>query len=330
MTVSKQAEASAVEHAREVLDIEARAIEAARRRLGGEVQQATQLILACRGRVVVTGIGKSGTIAQKIASTLSSTGTPALFLHSGEGVHGDLGMVTTDDVLIALSYSGESDEVGAIVPAIKRMGIPIIAFTGRPESALGSAAEVVIDCAVEQEACPLGLAPTASTTVMLALGDALAIALMRARNFGAADFARRHPAGSLGRRLLLTAADVMRTGDEMVTARPADLLKDVLFAITKPRAGCALMVDDDGKLIGIITDGDVRRALVSDEHALRRPAGDFMVRGPKTIAPTQLAAEALRLAVEGPFKIADLPVVGDDGKPVGVINIKDLLSAGLV
>ena len=330
MTVSRQVASAALEHAREVLEIEARAIAAARQRLGAEIQQASDLILNCRGRVVVTGIGKSGTVAQKIASTLSSTGTPALFLHPSEGVHGDLGMVTTDDVLIALSYSGESDEVGAILPAIKRMGVPIVAFTGRVESALAGAAEVVIDCGVEQEACPLGLAPTASTTVMLALGDALAIALMRARNFGAADFARRHPAGSLGRRLLLTAADVMRTGEEMVTARPPDLLKDVLFAITRPRAGCALMLDDDGRLIGIITDGDVRRALVSDENALRRPAGDFMTPHPKTIAPTQLASEALRLAVEGPFKILDLPVVGGDGKPVGVINIKDLLTAGLV
>ena len=314
--------------AREALRVEADAILALRDRLGKEFASAIKLILSCRGRVVVTGIGKSGHVGQKIAGTLNSTGTPAQFLHPAEGVHGDLGMVTASDVLMVLSHSGDTEEILAILPAVKRIGVPIIAFTGRPDSTLSRASTVVLDVQVSREACPLNLAPTASTTVMLALGDALAVALMQARKFTAEDFASRHPAGSLGRRLLLSVGDLMRTGDRVPTVSPDTVLMDALFAITKALAGAAHVVDEQGMLIGIITDGDVRRAVVADEANLHRPTVNVMTRSPKTITPDLLATEALRLAEM--HQIADLPVVDQDGRPVGMINIKDLLLAGIV
>ena len=318
----------ALEAAREALQVEAEAVLALRDRLGEEFTRAIELIVACAGRVVVTGMGKSGHVGQKIAGTLNSTGTPAQFLHPAEGVHGDLGMVTASDVLMVLSHSGDTEEILAILPAIRRIGVPIIAFTGRADSMLAQASAVVLDVQVAREACPLNLAPTASTTAMLALGDALAVALMQARRFTAEEFASRHPAGSLGRRLLLSVGDVMRTGDRVPTVAADTVLMDALFRITKALAGAAHVVDGKGVLIGIITDGDVRRAVVADEANLHRPTERVMTRSPKTITPDRLATEALRLAEM--HQIADLPVVDQDGHPVGMINIKDLLLAGIV
>lgn len=318
----------AIRQAREVLEIEVQAISALMDRLDENFGRAVALILECQGRVVVTGIGKSGSIGRKISATLASTGTPSLFLHPAEGVHGDLGMVAADDVLVALSYSGDTEEIITIIPAIKRIEVPIIALTGNLDSPLAKSSEVVLDVSVEKEACPLGLAPTASTTTMLALGDALAVAVMRARRFSREDFALLHPAGSLGRRLLLTAQDLMRTDESLATVTEETILKDVLFAITKANAGAANVVSSEGILLGIITDGDIRRSLLKDEANLHRPVGGLMIRDPKTIKPDQLATEALR--VMELHKIAEMPVIDEQGRPLGVLNLKDLLKAGIV
>ena len=327
--------ATFIEHGRETLRIEAEALARLAERLGADFARAVELVLGCAGRVVVTGVGKSGAIGRKIAGTLASTGTPALFLHPSEGVHGDLGMVVQGDLMIALSYSGASDEIMAILPAMKRIGVPIIAMTGGIEPPLARYADVVLDVTVEQEACPLGLAPTASSTAMLALGDALAVAVMRARRFSAEDYARLHPAGSLGRRLLLTAGDLMRTGEFYAGAAEDAPLIDVLFAITAANAGAASIVDGDGRLAGIITDGDIRRCLLKDQQCLSRRAGEVMNRGPRTCRPHQLAAECMAVMQQGHAQqtkrgIADMPVVDDDGHPLGMLNVKDLLQAGIV
>jgi len=320
--------------AREVLDIEMAALKRMRERLGDELDEAVALILRCRGKVIVTGMGKSGAVGRKIAGTLASTGTPSLFLHPGEGVHGDLGVLSGDDLLLALSHSGETEELCAILPTVKRLGVPIIAMCGRPDSSLGQAANVVLDTSVEREACPLGLAPTASTTCMIALGDALAICAMRLRKFTREDYALFHPGGTLGRRLLLTAADVMRSGDLLAVVNECTAVRDVLFAITKANAGAACVVSGDGKLVGIITDGDVRRLLLKGDHVLSLPAAVAMTREPATMHVDQLAAEALRImdlrAQSRGTKIGEIPVLDDDGRPVGMVMLKDLIRAGIV
>ncbi|HET6453502.1 MAG TPA: KpsF/GutQ family sugar-phosphate isomerase [Armatimonadota bacterium] len=317
-----------LERAREVLEIEAGAILALKDRLDESFASAVRLITECKGRVVVTGMGKSGAIARKIAGTLASTGSPALFLHPAEGVHGDLGMVTSNDIVIALSNSGETDELSAILPVLKRMGAKLISLIGRPDSTLGKASDVVLDVSVEKEACPLGLAPTASTTVMLALGDALALGAMEARKFTAEDYAVFHPAGALGRRLSLTVADVMRTDDWMATCFENDLVRDVLFAITKAGAGAAAITDSEGRLAGIITDGDVRRHILADERCLSRKAHEIMIRTPKTISPEAFATEGMKILED--FKIGELPVLDGDRRPVGMLMMKDLFRAGIV
>ena len=314
--------------ARNILLQEARSLTAMAARLGGEFTRAVDLILACDGRVVTTGMGKSGAVARKIAGTLASTGTPALFLHPAEGVHGDLGMVTMGDVLLALSNSGDTEELNAILPAIARIEVPIIALSGRADSPLGRAATIILDTSVEREACPFNLAPTCSTTAQIAMGDALAIATMSRRQFTSEDYALLHPRGALGRRLLLTVGDVMRTGDAVATVTPGTLLKEVLFAITAAHAGAAIVTNDQGKLVGLITDGDMRRALLADEDALRKPCAEHLNRSPRTVGPEYLAAEMLQVMQSA--QIGEIPVLNSAGHILGMLNLKDLLHAGIM
>lgn len=317
-----------LERAKEVLDIEATAIQAVRDRLDESFKEAVKLILECKGRVVVTGMGKSGAIAAKIAGTLASTGSPALFLHPAEGVHGDLGMVTSQDVVVALSNSGETDEINAILPVLKRIGAKLICLVGRTKSTLARASDVVLDVSVEKEACPLGLAPTASTTAMLALGDALSLSAMEARKFTEEDYALFHPAGTLGRRLTLTIQDVMRTGDRLAVANGDELVRDVLFKITHAGAGAAVITDGDGKLIGIITDGDIRRHILADEGCLRKKASEIMTANPRVVHPDQFATEGVHILET--YKIGEVPVLDDEKRPVGMLMMKDLFKAGIV
>lgn len=292
--------------------------------------RAAELILERPGqRVVVTGVGKSGHVAHKIAATLSSTGTPALFVNAAEGVHGDLGMIAAGEVVLALSYRGESDEIVALLPALTRIGARLIALTGRPESTLGRHAEVVLDCAVGREACPHNLAPTASTTAMLALGDALALTLMRLRDFTPADYALLHPGGSLGRRLLLTVGDVMRTGRDQATVSTDASVQEALLVMTQaPVRGVVNVVDDEGRLVGVFTDGDLRVHLERRGGAvLAEPLCGVMGRNPTCITPDRLATEALAIMQSREFD--NLCVVDGEGRAVGILDVQDLLRAGL-
>ena len=316
------------ELASRVLTIEAEAITQLTARIDDRFVHACNLMLRCHGRIVVLGIGKSGHIGGKIAATLASTGTPAFFVHPAEASHGDMGMITAQDVVIALSNSGETDEILTLLPLIKRLSVPLIALTGNPDSTLGQAADVHIDVSVPQEACPLGLAPTASTTATLAMGDALAVALLEARGFTAEDFARSHPGGRLGRRLLLLTDDVMHTGDQIPRSAPDDLLKDALLEMSRKGLGTTVVVDGDDRVLGVFTDGDLRRALDRqvDVHAAR--VAEVMPRHCKTIAPGTLAAEALQRMQQ--YKINALPVVNSAGKLAGVLNMHDLLRAGVL
>ena len=314
--------------ARDVLDIEADAVRALRDQLDGGFVQAVALLLGCRGRVVVSGIGKSGHIARKIAATLASTGTPAFFVHPAEASHGDLGMVTADDVFIGISYSGESEELVAILPLVKRIGAKLIAITGRTESSLGTLADVNLNAAVSKEACPLNLAPTASTTAALALGDALAVAVLDARGFGSEDFARSHPGGALGRRLLTYVRDVMRTGDEVPLVGLDATLSDALFQITAKRMGMTAVVGADGKVAGIFTDGDLRRVLERDGDFRKLPIADVMTRQPRTIGPDHLAVEAVELMER--HRINQMLVVDADGALIGALNMHDLFSKKVI
>lgn len=311
-----------------MLVTEANAITALADRLDQRFDRALDLLAACRGKVVVSGMGKSGIICRKIAATLTSTGTPALFLHAGEASHGDAGVFTKGDAVLALSSSGESEEVIRLLPLIKRLELPLIALTGDPTSTLALAADVVLDASVAEEACPLGLAPTASTTVALALGDALAVALLERKGFGADDFAVLHPAGALGRRFL-KVADLMHRGDGVPTVSLSAPFKETLLEITSKRLGITGVVGKKGELIGVITDGDLRRALERIEDVRRAVAGDIMTRNPKTITATALAAQALALMER--HSITSLFIL-DGGKrsPVGIIHLHDLLKAGVV
>jgi len=317
-----------IARAREVLQIEADAVAALADRIDGAFVEACRLILACRGRIVVSGIGKSGHVARKIAATLASTGTPAFFVHPAEASHGDLGMVTRDDVFIALSNSGRTDELLAIVTPVRRQGAKLVAITGDADSPLARQADVHLDARVDKEACPLNLAPTASTTAALALGDALAVALLDARGFEAADFARSHPGGSLGRKLLTHVADVMRTGEALPAVPAGAPLSAAILEITRKRIGMTAVLGDDGRMIGVFTDGDLRRLLerTTDLGPLR--VDDVMTRGGATIAPEALAVEAVRRMEER--RINQLPVVDADGRMIGAIHIHDLLAARVV
>ena len=318
-----------VRSARAVIATEAAAIAELGPRIDGAFVDACRLLLACRGRVVVTGMGKSGHVARKIAATLASTGTPAFFVHPGEASHGDLGMIQPDDVVLALSYSGETDELLFILPMIKRQGIPLIAITGKPASSLASQADVHIDGSISSEACPLGLAPTTSTTAALVLGDALAIALLEARGFTSDDFARSHPAGSLGRRLLLRISDVMHSGDDVPRVPPEAGLTAALVEMTRKRLGMTAVVDAEQHLLGVFTDGDLRRAVDNKHIDLRTtPVTKLMTLQPKTIAGDKLAIEAAVLMEA--HKIHALLVVDTDNRVVGALNIHDLLRARVV
>jgi arabinose-5-phosphate isomerase len=318
----------ALDLAKEVLGIEARAIDALIDRLNDSFLSALQLILHCQGRVVVSGMGKSGHIARKIAATLASTGTPAFFVHPGEASHGDLGMITPDDVIIALSYSGENPELLTILPLIKRCGAKLIAMTGRSASSLGRAADVYLDASVAQEACPLGLAPTSSTTVALALGDALAIALLDARGFSKEDFARSHPGGTLGRRLLIHVSDVMRQGDALPQVGEQASLSEALLEMSRKGLGMTAIVDPKGRVTGIYTDGDLRRTIDKAADFHQTQVVDVMTRNPRFIEPEKLAAEALEMMER--FKINGLLVVDPQRHLIGALNMHDLLRAGVV
>ncbi len=314
--------------ASQVLTIEAQAVAQLTTRIDDQFVHACELMLHCSGRIVVLGIGKSGHIGGKIAATLASTGTPAFFVHPAEASHGDMGMITAQDVVVALSNSGETDEILTLLPLIKRLGVPLITLTGNSESALAAVADVHINVSVAQEACPLGLAPTSSTTATLAMGDALAVALLEARGFTAEDFARSHPGGRLGRRLLLLIDAVMHTNEQMPCSTPNDLLKDALLEMSRKGLGTTVVVDLADRVLGVFTDGDLRRALDRqvDVHTAR--VAEVMTRPCKTIALGTLAAEALQMMQK--YKINALPVVNSAGQLAGVLNMHDLLRAGVL
>ena len=315
----------------ETLTIEADAVEKLKSRIDEEFVAAVQCILDCKARVVVTGMGKSGHIGRKMAATFASTGTPAFFMHPGEAFHGDLGMVTENDVVIAISNSGESTEVVNILPIIHRIGAKIIAMCGRRDSQLGQNSDYFVDIGVEKEACPLGLAPTASTTATLAMGDAMAIALMSVRDFTSQDFALFHPGGALGRKLLLTVKNVMHTGDENPIVHKDKTAKDALFIMTDKGLGAASVIDDSGKLVGIITDGIIRRALAQDYKFLDEAVGNIMFATPLTIKQEAMASSALSVMEKHkPRPVTVLPVIDENNVPVGIIHLTDLLRQGVV
>jgi arabinose-5-phosphate isomerase len=316
--------------ARRVLKIEADAVLTLAERLDERFNSAVEMILACQGRVVISGMGKSGLICQKIAATMASTGTPALFLHPAEGIHGDLGMLMRGDVVIAVSNSGETEEVVRILPIIKRMGLPLIAMTGNLKSTLARAGDVLLDISIKEEACPLGLAPTASTTATLAMGDALAVALLERRGFKEEDFALFHPGGALGKRLLLRVEDLMHSGAQIPLVSHSTPLKEALFEITTKKLGVTGVADAQGQLIGVFTDGDLRRTMEKGIDVLTLPIHEVMSRNPKRILRTNLAAKALQKMEE--HTITSLFVFEDDStlEPVGIIHMHDLLRAGVV
>jgi arabinose-5-phosphate isomerase len=318
----------ALQLARETLDIEAAALTGLKSRLDARFAQAVQMMLQVRGRVVVTGMGKSGHIGSKIAATLASTGTPAMFVHPGEASHGDLGMIKAVDVVLAISNSGESDELVSILPVLKRQGVPLIAMTGGMNSALAMHADVVLDSSVEKEACPLNLAPTASTTAQLALGDALAVALLDARGFKAEDFARSHPGGSLGRRLLTHVSDVMRKGDQVPSVSPHASFTDLMREMSHKGLGASAIVNTENKVLGIFTDGDLRRLIEKGVDLRALLAQDVMHAGPRTVNQSALAVEAAELMEQ--FKITSVLVVNDEGHLCGALNSNDLMRAKVI
>lgn len=317
-----------LDRGRKVLATEATAISALAPRLGSGFIEACRLILACDGRVVVTGMGKSGHIANKIAATFASTGTPSFFVHPAEASHGDIGMITRRDVVVALSNSGETEELARILPVIKRIDTPLIALTGRADSTLGRAATVVLDVGVAEEACPLNLAPTASTTAALAMGDALAVGVLEARGFTEQDFALSHPGGSLGRRLLLHVADIMRTGDALPRVSPDASLKEGLLEMSRKGLGLTTVTDAEGRLLGVFTDGDLRRVLDRTLDLNGVVMRDVMTANPRTAQPRMLAAEAVHLMET--YRITALPVVDAGHAVIGALNVHDLLRAGVM
>lgn len=324
-----------IRHARRVLTEEADALRRVAERLDSTFTEAVNILQACTGRVVVTGIGKSGHIGRKIAATLASLGTPAFFLHPAEALHGDLGMVTENDVILALSYSGETEELLAILPALRRRGKVLIAMTGGIHSTLAKAARSILDVRIGREACPMNLAPTTSTTAMIALGDALAVAVMEAKGFTRSDYAKIHPAGSLGRRLLLRVSEVMRSGKDLAIVEETVSVHDAILAVTQANAGAACVTDSEGKLTGILTDGDARRYLLAfGLESWTRPVREAMTPDPRRVIGDPLAAEALERfeheSGKGGNPIGDLPVVRESGEPIGMLMLKDLVRAGIV
>ncbi|MBI4490518.1 MAG: KpsF/GutQ family sugar-phosphate isomerase [Deltaproteobacteria bacterium] len=321
--------ANILKRAREVLDTEAAGILSLIDRLDESFVQAVDLLHSCQGKVVVTGMGKSGLICRKIAATLSSTGTPSLFLHAAEGVHGDLGTIMKGDVVLAVSNSGETDELLKLLPIIKRLALKLIVMTGNPNSSLSRAGDVILNVAVKEEACPMGLSPTASTTAALAMGDALAVVLLERRGFREEDFALRHPGGILGRKLLLRVEDLMHRDAELPIVHEETPMKETLLEITSKRLGVTGVVDEKGDLIGVITDGDLRRGLESKGNIFHFKARDLMTRNPKTIPADALAARAVALMEQ--YSITSLFILrGGDRKPTGIVHLHDLLKAGIV
>lgn len=317
-----------LQEAKKVLNIEAEAIRCISKKLGPEFNRAIEILTKCSGRVIVTGMGKGGIIGRKISATLASTGTPSLFLHSAEAIHGDLGRVTKNDAIIAISNSGETQEVIQLLPLIKKMGIQLISLTGQTNSTLAKYSDVVLDVSVKREACPLGLAPTASTTVMLAMGDAIAVCLLKEKGFKQEDFAFYHPGGMLGKKLLLRVEDIMRKGEANPVVSQDACVKDVLFAITEARSGAASVVNGKGRLCGIFTDGDLRRHLEMDARLVLKKVKDVMTKNPITLSADCLASEALRILKDK--RIDELPVIDRRGFPIGMLDVQDLLKAGLV
>lgn len=319
-----------IETAQHVLRVEADAILALLDRIDERFTRAVEMVLACKGRLVITGMGKSGLICQKVAATMASTGTPALFLHPAEGIHGDLGMLMKGDVVMAVSNSGETEEIARILPVIKRMGLPLIAMTGNPSSTLARAGDVFLDISVKEEACPLGLAPTASTTATLAMGDALAVTLLIRRGFKEEDFALFHPGGALGKRLLLRVEDMMHTGAAVPLVDEDMLLKDALFEITSKKLGITGVSNREGMLVGVFTDGDLRRAIEKGLEPLNLPIREVMALKPKRILRSNLAAKAVQKMEE--FSITSLFVFETEESqlPVGIVHLHDLLKAGVV
>jgi arabinose-5-phosphate isomerase len=318
-----------LEEARRVIRVEAEALAALADALDGEFEKAVNMILAAKGRVVVTGMGKSGIICQKIASTMASTGTPAFFLHPAEGIHGDLGMIMRGDVVVAVSHSGETEEVLRILPVIKRLGAQLISMSGNRNSTLARAGDVFLDIAVREEACPLGLAPTASTTATLAMGDALAVALLVKRGFRAEDFAVFHPGGALGKKLLLKVEDLMHKGHSIPLVHSDTLMREALFEMTSKRLGIVGVTDGNGCLAGVITDGDLRRALEKGADIINMAACALMIRNPKRITAAELAAKALQRMEQHSITSLFVFKNEDDKKPIGIIHLHDLLKAGL-
>lgn len=311
-----------------VIETELAGIEALKERMNDDFAQACEIMMACEGRIVVTGMGKSGHVGSKIAATLASTGSPAFFVHPGEASHGDLGMITSKDVVLALSNSGETGEILTILPIIKRLGVPLISLTGNPDSTLSTTANINIDASVEKEACPLGLAPTTSTTVALVLGDALAVALLDAKGFTAEDFALSHPGGSLGRRLLLHVNDIMHKGDEIPAVANTASLKDALLEMSKKGLGMTAIVDADQSVLGVYTDGDLRRTLDKEIDIHTAKIADVMTKNCKTLRENILAAEALNYMQQ--YSINDLLIVDDNNKLIGALNMQDMLRAGVI
>lgn len=317
-----------LERARQVLRVEADAVAALIPRLGEDFTRAVEILYECQGRVVLTGMGKSGFIAKKIAATLTSTGTPAFYLHPAEGVHGDLGMIVRGDVVIAVSNSGNTTEITEILPALKRFGVKLIALVGNAQSALAKESDVALDVSVDEEACSLNLTPTASTTAALAMGDAVAVALFEKRGFKAEDFANIHPGGRLGRRLIVRVRDLMRAGSEMPIVSEVMLMRDAILEISSKRLGMTIVVDGERRLVGIVTDGDLRRGLEKHSNLLEQQVKDCMTQSPKTIDRQELAARAVQVMEH--YKITSLLIVDPAGRPDGVIHLHDILQAGVV
>lgn len=320
-----------LEQARQVLRMEAEAVLEQVKRIDEHFKAAVEMIMACPGRTVITGMGKSGIIGRKMAATLASTGTPSFYLHPAEGIHGDLGMVTEGDVVIALSNSGETGEVLHILPSLRRIGAKLIAMVGNPNSTLAKNSDIVLNVGVTREACPLGLAPTSSTTAALAYGDALALALLSKRKFTASQFAVFHPGGSLGRKLLLTVEDIMHSGMENPLVKADISAQDALFVITDKGLGAVSVVDDDNKMLGVLTDGDIRRGLSKGVDFLKRPVTELMTASPKTITKEKLAAQALHIMESNrPKPITVLPVVDAENHVIGLLHMTDLVRQGVV
>lgn len=317
-----------LKRAREVLDIESGAIRELKPRLGKNFEDALKLIIKTKGRVVVSGMGKTGIIAQKFSATLASTGTPSLFLHTAEAIHGDLGKVTSEDAVIVISNSGATEEMKQLLPLLKKIGCKVIALTGNLKSVLAKYSDIVLDVSVKREACPLGLAPTASTTATLAMADAISVCLLELKGFKEKDFAFFHPGGTLGRRLILKVEDIMRRGQSNPVVSEEKKVSEVLLEITRARSGSAVVVDKRGKLKGIFTDGDLRRHLETDERLPQRKIKEVMTKNPAVVHKEMLAAQALRILQEK--KIDELPVVDDKMRPIGLLDVQDLLKAGLV